>query len=166
MSPANIIDLIVFLPILYGLIHGLFKGLVNELTSIVVIIVGFIITKLYAPTFAVYLATIVTWNEQICRITAYIVLFFGIAILLTILSKLLSKFIHAISLGYVNRILGGIVGAAKWALLASVLLNLFLMLNDQFHFLQPDVLNGSYAVSYIAKIASVAWESVKDVALS
>ena len=165
MSPSNILDLIVLLPILYGLIHGLFKGLILELTSIVVVIVGFIVTKIYAPAVAVWLASVVTWNEQVCRIAAYIILFFGIAIILTLLSKLLTKFIHAISLGFVNRLLGGLVGAAKWALIASVLLNLILMLNCQFAFLQPDALSDSYAVNYIAKLASIAWEGVKDVAL-
>lgn len=165
MSTANVIDIIALVPILYGLVRGIFRGFVQELTAIAVVIVGYIVTKLYAPKLAVYLTSVVTWNQQICQVVAYIAIFFGVAIVLTIISKLLSKFLKAVSLGFFNRIFGGLLGAAKWALLVSVILNVVLLLNQHFQFLQPDALNGSYAVAYVSRLASVAWDSVKGAML-
>lgn len=156
----NIIDIAVLVPILYGLVRGLMRGLIQELTSIAVVVVGYIITKLYAARTALWLSTIVTWDSKLCQAAAYITLFLATAIVLTIVSKLLSRLLHAISLGFVNRILGGLFGAAKWLLIASILLNGVLLLNEHFNFIQNDVLEKSWAAKNITKIASVAWDEV------
>ena len=163
----NIIDIAVLVPVIYGLVRGLMRGLVKELTSIAVVVVGFVITKLYAPRLALWLSTVVTWDAKLCEATAYITLFFATAIVLTLLSHLLSKFLQAVSLGFFNRLLGGVFGAAKWLLIASVVLNGVLLLNDHFSFIREDIIERSWSVRHVTKVAAVAWDEVsKDLNLN
>ena len=70
--------------------------------------------------------------------------------------------LSAISLGWLNRLTGAIFGAAKWVLVVSILLNGIALLDNQFHFLKPQVHEKSIAWEPIRKVAAIAWDKVQD----
>lgn len=154
----NWIDIIILIPILFGLIRGLFRGFVIELTAVVAIIAGVICAKLYAPAFALKLAELLTWNQPACNVAAYMLIFIGVAVLLHIVGKLFSKLLSAIALGGLNKLLGAVIGAAKWAILVSVLLVAFDALDQRFHILRPEQKQASVMYKPISTIATAAWD--------
>ena len=79
----NLLDIILLAPVLYGLIRGIFRGLVEELTAIVAIIVAVICAKLFAPQAATMLMEYSAWQEQICQVCAYLIIFFTVALIIT-----------------------------------------------------------------------------------
>ncbi len=157
-----ILDIILLLPIFYGLIRGVFRGLVGELTAIVAVVAGVVCAKIFAPKAAVYLTTIVTWNSTICELIAYSAIFLIVTFALHLIGKLLSKLLKTISLGWLNRLLGAVFGAAKWAIIVSVLLNCFNMLDERFNILQPEVKKDSVAYVHLQKVAGVTWEAIQN----
>ena len=90
------LDIIILLPLLIGLIRGLMRGLIVELTAILAIIMGFLGTKLWGASFAVWLSQQFAWPEAVCSVVAYALLFLGITLLLNIVAKLISKLFKAI----------------------------------------------------------------------
>ncbi len=157
-----ILDIILLLPIVYGLIRGVFRGLVGELTAIVAVIAGIICAKIFAPELATYILNVFTWNIQVCNLIAYLVIFLVVTCTLHLVSKLLARLLSAISLGWLNRLAGGLFGGLKWALIVSILLNCFNLLDNRFHILQPNVKKASVAYEPLEKLASVTWDAVEQ----
>ena len=156
------LDIIIIVPLLWGLVRGLMRGVVKEVTVIVAVIAGLIVARLFAADVAEWMQNIFSWDKSVLQVVAYGVLFVGVTLLLNILSVLLSKFLQAISLGWLNRLAGGLFGCLKWALIMSVVLNGLLMLDARFHFLKKEVVEKSVLIDPVSKVAQVAWQEASD----
>ena len=62
-------------------------------------------------------------------------IFIAIAIVLSLLAKLLNKFLNAIHLGWANRLLGGIFGVCKFGILVLLVVFVLDRTNEAFHYL-------------------------------
>jgi membrane protein required for colicin V production len=156
------LDLIILLPLLIGLVRGLMKGLIYELTSILAIILGFVGSRLLAAEFATWLFQQFAWPESVCIVVAYSLLFTGISILLHLLSKLLTKLFAAVSLGWLNRLLGGLFGTLKWGIIVLVMVLCIHQLDKQFEFIQKDLKQQSVVYMQAAPLAEKIWVEVKQ----
>ena len=92
---------------------------------------------------------------------AYILLFLAIAIVLSILAKLLHKFLRAIHLGWANRLLGGVFGLCKYGILVLIVVFAMDRTNAHYHWLDKSpVIKTSVlyplAVKVVNEIASKA----------
>lgn len=158
----SLLDFLILTPILYGLIRGIMRGFVGELTSLVAIVAGVIGTKLLSPMVAQWLQNALTWDANACQLLAWFVIFVSIVLLLHGLGKLLSRLLKAMSLGAINRLIGAVFGAAKWALIVSILLNGFAMLDARFSILKPQTKEKSIAYEPIRKVAAITWDTLQD----
>ena len=155
------LDILILLPLLIGLIRGLMKGVIVEVTSIVAIILGFWGAKWWSATFASWLMQQFEWSETACIVVAYALLFAGIALGLNILARLLSKLFQKIQLGWLNRLLGGLFGTAKWGIVIIALVLCVHNLDKQFQFLQPELKEKSVVYTTLTPYAEQAWEEIK-----
>ena len=156
------LDILILLPLLIGLIRGLMKGLIVEITSIVAIILGFLGAKWWSATFASWLMQQFEWSETACIVVAYALLFAGITLALNLVARLLSKLFQKIQLGWLNRLLGGIFGTAKWGLIILVLVLCVHKLDTQFQFFKPELKQQSVVYTYLTPYAEKAWEEIKS----
>lgn len=115
------LDILLLLPLLYGLIRGLMRGLITELSTVLALLLGVAGAKLWGAVFATWLHQKATWPIEVCNVIAYVLIFLAIAIALHFVGTLLQKLLKAIKLGWVNRLLGGVCGALKWAIIVLVL---------------------------------------------
>ena len=129
----NWLDVLLVLPLLFGLVRGLMRGFISEIIAIVVVILGVLGAKIWASAFSAWMLSQFAWPQGVCDIVAYALLFLGIAIVLSLIAKLLQKFLRAIHLGWANRLLGGVFGVCKYGLL--VLFAVFIMdkTNESLH---------------------------------
>lgn len=131
----NWLDVILVLPLVVGLVRGLMRGLISEIIAIVVVILGVLGARFGAPPFSAWLLTQFAWPQGVCDVVAYTMLFLGIAILLSILTRLLTKFMRKIHLGWANRLAGGLFGIAKYGLIVLIVVFVMDRTNDAFHWL-------------------------------
>ncbi len=157
-----ILDIILLLPIVYGLIRGIFRGLVGELTAIVAVVAGVVCAKCFAPELSIRLTQIFTWSQQVCELLAYVLIFLVVTVGLHLLGKLLSRVLRAISLGWLNHLLGCLFGGLKWALIVSVLINCFNLLDARFHLLKPEVKKQSVSYQPLERLAAVTWDAMEQ----
>ena len=85
----NWLDVLIILPLLFGLVRGLMRGLVSEVIAIAVVILGALGSRMWASQFSAWLLRQFAWPTEVCDVVAYILLFLAIAIFLSILAKLL-----------------------------------------------------------------------------
>ena len=155
------LDIIILLPLLIGLVRGLMKGLVIEIASIVAIVLGYIGSRLWGAMFAAWLIKQFSWPETVCMVVAYALLFIGISLLLHILARLISKLFQKVSLGWLNRLLGGIFGTLKWAIIVLTLVLCVHRLDEQFQFIQPDLKEQSIIYMQAAPLSEKMWAEIK-----
>jgi membrane protein required for colicin V production len=155
------LDIIILLPLLIGLVRGLMKGLVIEIASIVAIVLGYIGSRLWGAMFAAWLIKQLSWPETVCMVVAYALLFIGISLLLHILARALSKLFQKVSLGWLNRLLGGVFGTLKWAIIVLTLVLCVHRLDEQFQFIQPDLKEQSIIYMQAAPLSEKMWAEIK-----
>lgn len=155
------LDILILLPLLIGLVRGLMKGLIVEVSSIVAILLGFFGAKYWSAAFASWIMQQFDWSETACIVVAYALLFAGIALGLNIVARLLSKLFQKIQLGWLNRLLGGIFGTAKWGIVIVALVLCVHNLDKQFQFIQPELREKSVVYTTITPYAEQAWEEIK-----
>ena len=131
----NWLDVILLLPLLVGLVRGLMRGLISEVIAIAVVILGALGSRMWAAQFSAWLLRQFAWPTEVCDVVAYILLFLAIAIVLSILAKLLHKFLRAIHLGWANRLLGAIFGIAKYGILVLIVVFAMDKTNEHYHWL-------------------------------
>jgi membrane protein required for colicin V production len=157
----NNLDLIILIPIALGFVFGLFKGLIKELASLSAIVLGIYGAKAFAPSLSRFLIYSFSFSTQTALPVAYIILFVVISVVLLIVAKSLDKFFDSIALGGLNKLLGGFFAAFKYALIVSVLLNIFDALDNRFPIIKPKSKTESIGYKPIMKLAPVLWEKSK-----
>lgn len=138
------------------------RGLVVELTAIVALILGFVGARLWGAWFSLWLIQQFEWPEAVCSVVAYALIFLAIALFLNIAARLISRLFKAISLGWLNRLLGALFGMGKWAIVVLLLVLCVHRLDDQFHFFRDDLKQQSTIYNYTTPLAEKAWAQVQS----
>ena len=128
------------------------RGFISEIIALVVVILGVLGAKLWAQPFSAWLLGQFAWPQGVCDVVAYTLVFLGIAIVLSILARIINKFLRAIHLGWANRLLGGVFGFCKYGLI--VLIAVFVMdrTNESFHWMdQAPVVQSSVVYPQLVK---------------
>ena len=122
------IDLIVIVVLLYAFLKGFSNGLVNELASFLGLLIGAIISYSFSDDLSKIIDDYVESDGQILNILSFILLFILTSLLFTIAGKYMTKLIKYISLGTINRLLGGIFSSLKFLIIIvsiSMVINYF-----------------------------------------
>ena len=127
----NYLDIIIGLIFFYGLFKGFTRGLIIEAASLLSIIIGI----LGALTFTPIIESLLSYFLSDEKLPSSIILFAASLILIVlgvnIFARNLTKLIKFVSLGGINKVLGGIFGVSKYILLISILV----VFVDQFSFM-------------------------------
>ena len=139
----TILDIIILALLLFGLINGLRKGFFVEVASLVALIAGVYGAIHFSNFVADFLMEKVDWNERTVNITAFIITFVVIVLLIALAGKALTKLADFAMLGILNKLLGGIFGLLKMAVILSVILIIFESLNKNLPFTDKEDLEDS-----------------------
>ncbi len=158
----NTIDIIILIPIAAGFVFGLFRGLIKELIGLAAIFIGIYGAKFLSPRFSGVLVNVFSFSEKTAQPVAYIILFIVIVVIMLIVAHLLDKLFDAVSLGGLNRFLGGLFGAIKFTLVVSVLINVFQALEEKFEIIDKENINNSLFYNPVMKVAPDLWKEIRE----
>jgi membrane protein required for colicin V production len=148
------IDLIILIPLLFGLYKGFTKGLILSLATLLGLLLG-----IYGGVkFSHITANFLFEKFQIdIPLVAFSVTFLILVIGVYILGKMLSKFIDILALGFLNKLAGAIFGAGKAILILVVILLFFENVNQKFTLLSSAQVNNSQLYSFLKQISEVVF---------
>lgn len=152
------IDISILIIVGAGFVFGLFKGLVRELASLAAIVLGIYGAKLFSSLLVPLVVDMLGVSEKVAQPLSYVVLFIAIAVALLILARTVDKVFDAVSLGGLNKFLGGVFGALKYALIISVLINVFEPLNQKFQFMSEEKQQNSVTYRPLLNLAPDLWD--------
>lgn len=139
----EIIDIIIAALLLFGFVKGIMKGFFIEVTSLIALLGGIYVAIHYGVITKGYLAKFIQWEDKYLTLIAFAVTFLAVAIVISIIGKLLTKLANFATLGLVNKVLGGAFGALKIGLLISVVLIVFDNINGTIPFVKKEQLEKS-----------------------
>ncbi|MDX1462504.1 MAG: CvpA family protein [Marinirhabdus sp.] len=116
----NTIDLVVGVILLIAFVIGFKKGLFVALAGLIGLIAGVYGAVYFSGFAAAYIAGWTDWNEQTVNLVAFGVTFLAIVLLISLAGRFLTKIADFAMLGIVNKLLGGVFNALKFAFIVSV----------------------------------------------
>ena len=118
----NSLDLGIIIIVSIFFVRGVFRGFVFELVTVIGLILGYIISITYLSLLAGYILTFFpSLPESAINIVSFFLLFIGTNLLLRLVSKIITKTLKFAMLGWLNRILGGVLGILKSIIVMSIL---------------------------------------------
>ncbi|WP_190810164.1 CvpA family protein [Flagellimonas sp. S3867] len=146
------LDIVIGILLVWGLYKGLKNGLFVEIASLVALIGGIYGAIHFSYIIGNSLAKRFDWSETYINITAFLITFFAIVLLVHFAGKFLTKIADFAMLGFLNKLAGGVFGTLKVAIIIGALLIFFERLTDSFNFVNEET-----------KKESIFYEPVKEI---
>ena len=158
----NTFDLFILIPIALGLIFGLFKGFVKEVVSLAAVVLAIIAAEMLSDSIKPLIAGFFDFSDKMAKTVSYILIFTLTILAALLISRLTDNLLSSISLGWLNSLLGGVFGGLKFAIIISVLMNVFDALDTKFHFARPESKTESIGYYPVLKLAPSLWDQSKE----
>ena len=119
------VDILLLILLGVGFISGLISGAVKQVISLVAFVIGFVIACLYYQQVGEKLCGFLSM-PTLCKVVAFFLLWVVVPIVAQLISKMLTSFLDkTFVMGMLNRLLGGILCMAKYALVLGAFIWLF-----------------------------------------
>lgn len=125
----NWFDLLVGILLLIAFINGYRKGLIMQLVGLATLVLAAIFGGRLAGRILPEITRLTELSPDAARVLSFVLAFALIAIVLSLIGRLIQKFIDVVFLSFINRMLGSVIAAGTMMLLLSIILNLVLMLD-------------------------------------
>lgn len=111
-------DFAVMAILLVSLLLGLWRGFIHEVLSVLGWPIAFMLSNMYAGS----IARLIPASQEALRLTVvYVLVFVTVLIVWGVLVRLLTKLLKATGSGWPDRVLGGLFGVLRGALVVLVL---------------------------------------------
>ena len=115
------IDIIIFIILLYFMINGARKGFIKEISRIIGIFFGIYISNKIGNQFIPFFEPYIGY-EPLLYVFSYFSVFLIVVFIIGIIASLTQKFFEFILLGWLNKILGLLLGLLKGLIIVSLVI--------------------------------------------
>ncbi len=152
----NLLDLLIFLPILFFCYRGFVNGIIKEVLSIAGIILAVFFTFRYMDEAGSLLRPFFTENAGYIPFISGALIFIGTLVAVHALAFLSKKFLESINLNFINRISGLAFGGLK----SGIVVSAFLLILAGFSLPSQQSREDSLLYPYIICLAPWAYNTV------
>ena len=148
-----ILDIILFVSLVYALYNGFRKGIVAQLGGIVGIVLGVWLAFRYSDRFGAWLGL----DPEIAYYIAFIIIVVAAVILIGLVGWAIGKLFNMVGLGLINRAGGVVLSLAKTVLILGVLLMAFTAINRTTHLVSRQQFSKSVLCEPIMRLTEYAF---------
>lgn len=149
----NTIDIILGIILIFGTVNGFMKGLFIEVTTLVGLVLGVYGAIHFSYFLGGFLKDNVAWDESLIQVVSFAGTFLIILIALVLLGKAMTKIADTLALGFLNKMVGAIFGFLKYALILSIVLNIYDEINASIRFMEKQKEKESILYTPVKKLA-------------
>jgi membrane protein required for colicin V production len=120
----NYLDVIIALPLLWGVYRGFTKGLIISVASLMALILGVYAAIHFSSFFGEYINKWFHPDPKHLKALSFALTFVLVVLIVRLIGWGLDKLIKAAALGLVNRLLGVFFNLLKWAFIISILISI------------------------------------------
>lgn len=149
---TNWFDLTVGILLLIAVINGYRKGLIMQLVGLAILLLSVIFGGRVAEMILPHLTGWINLSPEAARVLSFLLAFAAIAVVLTLVGKLIQRFFDLVLLSFLNRLGGAVIAAGTMMLFLSVLLNLVLLLDRSETVINPQIKQDSFFYSRVEAV--------------
>lgn len=136
-------DLLLAVILVWGVIQGLRKGLLRQVCAIVAVLAGIWCAFRFAGQIEGWVTQATGMENHWVTVIAYILAFLIAVLLMHLVETLAEKALKLVMMGWLNKLLGGVFGLLKYAVLLSGLIYLIDKVNGVLHLIPEAALADS-----------------------
>lgn len=126
----NSLDIFLAVIIGIGFFRGFTRGFILEFFSLISLVVGIFLAYHGSGILVGFVRTRLNWEFTQMHVLAFVFILVVVIVIFQLLGKGLTKLSDIVSLGLLNRILGGFFNLLKTALILSLVINIWLWFNS------------------------------------
>ena len=154
-------DIIVAALLAFSLYKGIKNGLFVEVASFISLLLGIYLAIKFSSLMKEIIMKHVSWNPNTIQITAFILTFILVVIVVYLLAKFLTGIADFAQLGWLNKLGGGLFRILKTVLILSVVFTLFEKINFNETFAKKETLDKSIFYNPVKKVAAFVYPSIE-----
>ncbi len=120
----NYLDIIIGLPILWGIYRGFTKGFIISIASLIALILGVYIAIHFASFFEGYFEKWFHIDPKYLKTISFAFTFILVFLIVRFIGWGFDKLVRTMALGFVNRLIGVFFNVIKWVFILSVLMSI------------------------------------------
>lgn len=156
----SFLDIVLGLLLGYGLYKGLKNGIFVEIASIIALIAGIFGAIHFSYIAGNYLHQNMQWDERYINITAFIITFIAIVLVVHLAGKFLTKIADFAMLGLLNKIAGALFGMLKVAVILGAILIFFDRVNSSVGLVKSETIENSVLYEPVKEIGAFVFNAV------
>lgn len=140
----NWFDLTTLILLLVALVKGYRKGFIMQLVGLTVIVLAAIFGGKLAETILPEINRFLDISSNLARVLSFLIAFGLIAVVISIIGRLIQKFVDVVFLSFFNRVLGSVIAVGTMMVVLSIVLNLVLMLDKRENMISSEIRKESF----------------------
>ena len=152
------LDVIGIILLLLFFIRGYTKGFIVAAFSVLAILLGILCALKLSQSFAAWLLAKGWVTSGWVQVISYMVLFIGVVIVVNLIAKLLQKAVETLMLGFVNRLIGGLL----YVILGLILWSSLLWIGGHMHIIGAETIASSKTYPWLSKVAPWFFGQIGD----
>ena len=161
----GVIDIVIVCFFLPALFFGIKNGMVKQLVALAVIYFGIVLSLRFATPVSQWVLEHVKMTEFWAKAVSFILIFFAVALVLSLFGRIIEKIIKITLLGWLNKLLGVAFGLLVTALILGVVIVLFDTVNIRFGLVKGDILDNSLLYGAVKDFAYFVFPYLKELLL-
>ena len=133
-----VFDIILLALLGLAVISGVYKGLVTQVVSLSSIVVGLLVASRFTPDLTKVAMLQFSSDEKVTYIICFVLIFLACALIMALIGALVTKLFKMATLGWLNRVLGGVFAFFAAALVLGLMISAFEGLNESWAFINPE----------------------------
>lgn len=118
----NWLDILLAVPMVWGLYKGLTSGFIMEISRLVALIAGVYLAVRFAQELSEYLYKNTDLTNDFLPIISFAIIFVGVILLVHLFAKTIEKLAKAVALGWANKAAGALFGVFRMTFILSILI--------------------------------------------
>lgn len=121
----QLIDMFIGVFIILGFILGFMKGFVHQSASLLGLIAGLLLARMFYDMLGEQLAPVLGTSCYYAKIIAFVIIALVVPIFFALIGSLLTRFLKAIRLNFINRLFGALLGGVTALLIIGTVICIY-----------------------------------------
>jgi membrane protein required for colicin V production len=149
----NWLDIVLAIPMFWGLYKGLTNGFIMEVARLVALIAGVYLAVRFAQELSEYIYNNTDFTNEFLPIISFAIIFVGVVLLVHFFAKVIEKLVKAVTLGWANKAAGGAFGIFRFTFTLSIIIMMLTRFSLLKEFNKDELVKESFLYQPVTKLA-------------
>ena len=162
-SLMNYLDLLIALPICFGIYKGWKRGIIFEIAMMIGLVLGLYVAIKFSGLFEGVVKKMTDSPDKVLPWITFILVFILVLVVMILLARFLEGILKIGKLSQINQLVGAIFGGLKLALAVSVILAIFRPIDSRVKLVDDKIKSESLLYQPVLNLSHFLFPALEDV---